>query len=54
MNHIEMALFKKELQRLKEDYKKCDDQLLKEQIIEDIRLVEQVIKKSESGTEAKV
>lgn len=54
MNHIEMALFKKELQRLKEDYKQCDDEQLKEQIMEDIRLVEQVIKMSESGTEATV
>ncbi|WP_186326683.1 hypothetical protein [Cytobacillus oceanisediminis] len=54
MNHIEMALLKKELQRLKEDYQKCGDELLKEYIMEDIVLLEQVINMSESESEATV
>ncbi|WP_158651452.1 hypothetical protein [Mesobacillus jeotgali] len=54
MNHIEMALLKKEIQRLKADYEKCEDERLKEYIMEDIMLIEQVINKNESETEAKV
>ncbi|WHX41168.1 hypothetical protein QNH36_03100 [Mesobacillus sp. AQ2] len=54
MNDIEMALLKKELQRLKEDYQKCEDELLKESIMEDIVLIGQVINMSESESEATV
>lgn len=54
MNHIEMALLKKELQRLKEDYQKCKDELLKEYIMEDIVLIGQVISMNESESGAKV
>ena len=50
MNHIEMALLKKEIQRLKEDYDKCEDEKLKVWILEDIQLIEQVINQQESET----
>ena len=50
MNHIEMALLKKEILRLKEDYEKCEDERLKEYIMEDIMLIEQVINQHESET----
>jgi hypothetical protein len=54
MNHIELALLEKESQRLKEDYQRCEDERLKEYIMEDIVLIEHVINISVREAKSKV
>lgn len=43
INKIELKLFMKELQRLEEDYQKNESEFLKEEIMNDIELLKNVI-----------
>ncbi|MGV2941495.1 hypothetical protein AB5I83_17975 [Mesobacillus sp. LC4] len=54
MTHIEMALMKNELHRLQSDYQKCEDERLKEYIMEDIKLIEHAINMRVSEAKSKV
>ncbi|SDZ77724.1 hypothetical protein SAMN05421743_101164 [Thalassobacillus cyri] len=43
INKIELKLFMKELQRLEEDYQKNESEFLKEEIMNDMELLKNVI-----------
>ncbi|WP_171016829.1 hypothetical protein [Pseudalkalibacillus caeni] len=47
-NYIEMAMFIKELLRLEEDYKRCENEFLKKEIMIDIELLSSIISESKS------